>query len=113
MSRLPPKDLLGHVLDEADYLIRRSSSIDFGRFLKDDDLRRAFVRSLEIIGEATRRLDSEFRDQYPDVEWRKMAGTRDGLIHGYEGVDFELVWSIVESKIPALAEQIRAILDDL
>ena len=110
MSTLPPEDLLGHILDEADYLTRRSSAIDYDTFVRDEDLRRAFVRSLEIIGEATRRLDAEFRARYPDIEWRRIAGTRDRLIHDYEGVDYELVWSIVCAHIPGLVERIRAIL---
>lgn len=110
MSTLPPEDLLGHILDEADYLTRRSSAIEYDAFVRDEDLRRAFVRSLEIIGEATRRLDAEFRARYPDIEWRRIAGTRDRLIHDDEGVDYELAWSIVRTHIPGLVERIRAIL---
>ena len=113
MSRLPPEDLLGHILDETQFLLTTSSPIDRASFLQDEVLQRAFVRSLEIIGEAARRLDPEFRNQYPDIEWRKIAGTRDRLIHNYEGVDFELVWNIIETKIPPLAKQVEAILKEL
>lgn len=57
--------------------------------------RRAFVRSLEITGEAAKKVPEDFRTRYPEVEWRAMAAMRDRLIHDYLGVDFELVWDAV------------------
>jgi len=72
-------------------------------------LKRAFVRSLEIIGEAVKQIPDDFRAGYPLVEWRKMAGTRDKLIHDYLGVDYELVWDIVESKIADLRRAMEEI----
>jgi uncharacterized protein with HEPN domain len=78
------------------------SSTDRNAFLDDETLKRAFVRSLEIIGEAVKQIPEVFRLRYPEVEWRKMAGTRDRLIHNYLGVDYELVWDIVAKKIPKL-----------
>ena len=72
-------------------------------------MKRAFVRSLEIIGEAVKQIPDDFRAGYPLVEWRKMAGTRDKLIHDYLGVDYELVWDIVESKIAELRRAMEEI----
>jgi uncharacterized protein with HEPN domain len=91
-----------HILAESDYLLKVSSEISRDVFLTDETLKRAFVRSLEIIGEAVKQVPDDFRDRYQNVEWRKMAGTRDKLIHNYLGVDYELVWDIVVSKIPFL-----------
>ena len=68
------------------------------------------MRSLEIVGEAAKKVPEDFRAQHPVVEWRAMAGMRDRLIHDYFGVDFELVWDVVRRHVPALRAQIAAIL---
>jgi len=107
-----PRDYLRHILVEADYLIGRSGGLSFEAFAADETLRRAFVRSLEIIGEATKKVPEDFRTAHSSVEWRAMAGMRDRLIHDYFGVDFELVWDVVQTRIPALRKQIASILGD-
>nr|WP_279354746.1 HepT-like ribonuclease domain-containing protein [Salinibacter sp.] len=75
-------------------------------------MERAFVRSIEVIGEATKNLSTEFREQHPDIEWRAMAGMRDQLIHGYFGVDYEIVWDVATEKAPKLREAVNRILED-
>lgn len=110
MSRLPPEELLRHILDEAEYLLGVRQQLDRDAFLGSETYKRACVRSLEVIGEATKRLDEAFRAQHPEVQWRDMARARDRLIHGYEGVDYSIVWDIVETEIPKVETQIRAIL---
>lgn len=107
-----PRDYLKHILAEADYLLGRSAGLTFGTFLADETVRRAFVRSLEIIGEATKKVPEGFRASHPNVEWRAMAGMRDRLIHDYFGVDFELVWDVIRNRIPELREQIASILNE-
>ena len=95
-----PREYLRHILAEAEYLLEASSRIDKAGFLQDETLRRAFVRSLEIIGEAAKKVPEEFRAHHPRVEWRGMSRMRDRLIHGYFGVDYDLVWEVVETKVP-------------
>ena len=103
-------DYLRHIQDEAVYLLVARRELDLETFLQDDTLKRAFVRSLEVIGEATKQLPGEFRDKYAHVEWRALAGMRDKLIHHYFGVDYELVWDVVVTKIPELARDVELIL---
>ena len=82
-----PLDYLRHILAEEDYLLEARTSLTYEAFEADETLRRAFVRSLEVIGEATKRVPDAFRAEHPQIEWRAMAGMRDRLIHGYFGVD--------------------------
>jgi uncharacterized protein with HEPN domain len=103
-----PRDYLKHMLAEAEYLVAHSADLARDAFLADETLQRAFVRSLEIIGEAAKKVPDDFRRAHPNIEWRAMAGMRDRLIHDYFGVDLELVWDVVHSKVPELrAELVR------
>ena len=106
-----PRDYLRHILVEVEYLLDRSQTLTYERFAADETLRRAFVRSLEIIGEAVKNLPEEFRASYPEVEWRPIAQMRDRLIHGYFGVDYQLVWDVVYKKLPELKRSIQQIID--
>jgi uncharacterized protein with HEPN domain len=81
--------------------------------VKDETLKRAFVRSLEVIGEAAKNISSEFRQKHPDIEWRELTGLRDKLIHRCFGVQWEIVWDVVKNKIPQLRRRIEGILREL
>ena len=70
----------------------------------------AVIRNLEVIGEAVKQVPDSVREKYPSVEWRKIAGLRDILIHKYFDVNLEIVWGVVQSNIPILKTEIQQIL---
>ena len=102
-------ELLLHIRDEISFVLSNTKSKNKDQVITDPILSRAIIRSLEIIGEACTKLDPDFKSNFPHVEWRKMAGTRNRLIHDYFGVDYDIVWDIIQSKLPQLAKDIEEI----
>lgn len=103
---------LRHIQDETEYLMRSAEGLAIDDFKENDTLKRAFVRSIEIIGEAAKRVAPGIREKYDQIEWKAVAGMRDKLIHGYFGVDYDIVWNVVSNKIPILHQEILKILQD-
>ena len=108
-----PVEYLMHILDESAYLLSvTAKGISKGEFLEDETLKRAVVRSLEIIGEATKKIPADFKLQWETIKWKNMAGMRDRLIHDYMGVDYALVWDVLKNKIPELYDQITLVINN-
>jgi uncharacterized protein with HEPN domain len=105
-----PIEYLRHILDEISYIEGVVSDIDEDRFLSDQTLKRSFVRSIEIIGEAARKIPVDFRVKHGDIDWKRIAGMRDKLIHDYFGVDYHLVWDVAINKLPELKRKIMQII---
>lgn len=104
------RDFLMHISDETTYLLSSSNGLDFEKFVENDDLKRAYCRSLEIIGEAVKQIPDEMCQRYSRVDWRLMAKMRDKLIHKYFGVDYDIVWSVVMTKMPILDAEVKRML---
>lgn len=80
-------------------------------FMKSRLIQDAVNRNLEIIGEATKRISVELKDQNKDIPWRQMAGLRDVLIHDYMGVSNKIVWNVVQNELPQLLVKIKKLTD--
>lgn len=107
-----PKQYLLHIYDECNFIIEKTQQVSHEDFMKDEVLKRAIVRSLEIIGEATKKIPVDFKLKWNTIQWKNMAGMRDRLIHDYIGVNYIIVWDVVKNKIPILKVQIKAILEN-
>jgi len=86
-------------MDDAGSFVK---DMDYDSFSKDRKTEYAVIRALEIIGEATKNIPIEIKNNYPQIPWKDMAGMRDKVIHEYFGVDLKRVWSTVNTDIPKL-----------
>lgn len=113
MSSRGDREFLRDILEA----IRRADvyvdGLGYVEFLADQKTQDAVIRTLEIMGEATKRLSPEIRGKYPDVPWKNMAGVRDKLIHDYFGVNFDIVWEIVRNELPGVAIELEKIVDGI
>jgi len=103
---------LMHILD-AIRKVKQYVSVGYEEFMAHSHWQDAVMRQLEIIGEATKRLSEGLRIQHPAVQWRRIAGLRDVLIHDYMGVDLEAVWQVTQRGVPELEGQIQEILNEM
>lgn len=86
--------------------------ISFEEFNADRRRKDAVIRNFEIIGEATKKRSEDTKTRYPSVEWRRIAGLRDVLAHGYFRVDYDLIWDIIINTVPKFKGSISTIIRD-
>lgn len=103
--------LLKDILESSDIAIGYLARCQKREFLRNIEKQDAVLRRIEVIGEAARNLPLDFSAKYPQVEWSRIIATRNRLIHGYNQVDFEIVWQLVKSDLPALRSRIEKILE--
>ena len=104
---------LQHILQECHYIQSViTTDLKMYEFLSDETVKRAVVRSLEIIGEATKKIPADVKYRWQKISWREMAGMRDKLIHDYMGVNYLIVWDVAKNIIPCLIPQIEEVLND-
>ncbi|MFP4366180.1 MAG: DUF86 domain-containing protein [Bacteroidales bacterium] len=107
-----PIEYLKHIHDESSYILSvitpEKTKDDF---LADETLKRAVIRSLEIIGEVAKKIPADFKVKWSNIKWKNMAGMKDRLIHDYIGVNYSIVWDVVKNKIPVLHIQIEEVIE--
>jgi uncharacterized protein with HEPN domain len=106
-------DALEDIVSESKLARRFVEGVRFEEFEHNPEKQRAVIRSLEIIGEAARAVPQSLRAQYPEMQWREIAGMRDRLIHGYRAVDLRRVWDTVQNDLPPLIKTVEQILAGL
>jgi len=104
---------LDHILDSIAEIENFVDSITKKDFLKNSEKQAATIRMLEVIGEAVKNISKYFKDKHSEVEWLKIAGTRDVMIHAYFDVNLDIVWAIVKHDIPKLKKQIIEIKEEM
>lgn len=101
---------LYHILESIENIERYTKGLNWEEFLKSKLVQDGVIRNLEIIGEATKNIPAAIKAKYTKIEWKKMAGMRDILIHDYLGVDLERVWRALCNRLPVLKQEINKIL---
>jgi uncharacterized protein with HEPN domain len=102
-----------HILEETDFLLKNCGSLEIQNLMTDEVLSRACLKSLEILGEASKNISEGLKEKHPEVEWRRMAGMRNKLVHHYFGVDWEIVDDVLKNELPELRSSILRVLSAL
>jgi uncharacterized protein with HEPN domain len=98
-----------HILESISLIEKYTDKLSKEDFLKSQSVQDAVIRRLEIIGEATKNINSGFKKDHSEIPWKKIAGMRDVLIHEYFGVDLELTWKTVKEDLPHLKQRLSQI----
>ena len=110
MSKRTPKLLLEDIQDSAEKILEYTKEMSFEEFSTDNKTIDAVIRNFEIIGEASNLLPDEVKEKYPEIEWHRIRGFRNRVVHDYFGVDLQIVWKITFDQLSTLISEIARIL---
>ena len=113
MSKREPILLLEDIIESIKKIKIYTSGLSLDDFLKDDKTIDAVIRNFEIIGEASNRIPDEIRDKFQLVNWHRIKGFRNRIVHDYMGIDYEIVWEIIEKDLEELKNKIQEIRDSI
>ena len=111
-SKRGDKEFLADIQDALQQIQAYAADYTYDQFAKDRKTQDAIVRNLEIIGEAAKQISTSLRKRHPEIPWKSLAGVRDRLIHGYFGVNYEILWDIITRELPSLTVNIQQVLDE-
>ncbi|MBU2634473.1 MAG: DUF86 domain-containing protein [Nanoarchaeota archaeon] len=107
------KVYLDDIIESIKRIEEYTKNVSYEDFIKNKLLIDGTVRNLEIIGEAVKRISIDIKKKYPDVEWKKIAGLRDILIHEYSGINLKIVWDVIVNNLPKLKRNIKKMMKDI
>ena len=111
MSKRDTLLLLDDMLQSALKIKKYTKDFNFETFLADEKTIDAVVRNFEVIGEAANHIDSDFRDKNPEIEWNRIRGFRNRIVHEYFGIDYEIVWTIIDSYLDELIDWLNTLIN--
>jgi uncharacterized protein with HEPN domain len=107
MSKREPHLLIEDIIDSGNKILEYTKDLSFEQFITDNKTIDAVVRNFEIIGEAANRLPDEFKDRYPSIDWHRIRGFRNRIVHDYFGIDYSIVWEIRNSFLPNVISELK------
>ncbi|GIW47697.1 MAG: DUF86 domain-containing protein [Deltaproteobacteria bacterium] len=105
------REFLMDILEACRRIKNYTKGLSYEVFLRSEEKQDAVIRNMEVIGEAVKHISYNLRNKYPEVDWKKVAGIRDKLIHFYFGISLEIVWTVIEKEIPKLEESVKRIME--
>lgn len=109
MSKRLPTLLVDDIIDSANKILEYTKHLSLEEFTKDGRTIDAVIRNFEIIGEAAKRLPEDFKDKHPNIDWHRIRGFRNRIVHDYFGIDYSIVWEIKESFLPDLLATLKSL----
>jgi uncharacterized protein with HEPN domain len=109
MSKRQPSLLIEDIIDSGNKILAYTAGLTIEQFLEDDKTVDPVIRNFEIIGEAAGNLPEEFRLKHADIDWRRIKGFRNRIVHEYFGIDYEIVWKIKETFLHEMLQKLSEI----
>lgn len=109
MSKREPLLLIEDIIDSANKILEYTHHLSFEAFTKDSKTIDAVIRNFEIIGEAANRLPDDFKDTHSNIDWHRIRGFRNRIVHDYFGIDYSIVWEIKESFLRTLITSLKSL----
>ncbi len=99
-----------HIIECIEHIKSYTENVDKKIFLNTPIIQDAVIRNLQIMSESTQKISESVKQKQPGIDWLKISGFRNVLVHDYMGVDLERVWNIIEKEIPPLKNAIQAMM---
>ncbi|MBV4357414.1 HepT-like ribonuclease domain-containing protein [Pinibacter aurantiacus] len=110
MSKRLPELLISDIVDSGNKILSYTNNLSFEQFVSDSKTVDAVIRNFEIIGEAANRLPEDFKDLHLDIDWHRIRGFRNRIVHDYFGIDYSIVWIIKESFLPGMITKLKSLI---